>query len=172
MKFRIPFIYCALALSPVSYSATVQHQGFIDISTVDPKLIIAGQERIRRQAVLLKAHLPLQIEALQEAQNPYQSIIDAQRILNPLEAFKAASAVAGMRWIIGVIEDLLKCMRDPNPAVVGIGVGASPAIKQYIDQYIGYLDAAKTDCARLKALAPDLQDIIKDIPNAELPTYE
>lgn len=156
----------------MSYSASVQHQAVIDESMIDSRLIIAGQERIRRHAELLRVHLPLQIAALQEAQRPFQSIIDAQITQNPLEALKAAATAAEIQWIIGQITDVLKCLNSPDSAVISIGVGASPALKQNTDLYIGYLDAAKTDCAKLKALAPAFQEITWDTPNPELPTYE
>ncbi len=121
--------------------------------------------RLRRKSGLLEKHLPLEIDAMRSVQRIFQGVIDSQRIKDPLAAFTAACSLTNIQTIISSAEDVLKCLKAADASVVSIGVGASPAIKQNIDQYIGYLDEASVDCTQLKALAPEFQEITGDIPN-------
>jgi hypothetical protein len=164
MNFIKSFIYPALILSSVGYSATLTLQVESDAQQLSSKRL----KFVSRQELLIN-HLPLQIEALKSLQGTFQANMDAQREQNPLEAFKAACSLANLQTLIASTQDVLSCIQAEDPTSVSIGTGAAPAIKQGIDQLIGYLDTAGVDCLSLKGLAESFQEITGDITNPDFP---
>jgi uncharacterized UPF0146 family protein len=97
--------------------------------------------------------------------------MDAQKEINPVEAFKAACSLANLQMLIASTRDVLACLLSREESRVSIGVGATPAIKGKIDQLVVYLEAAGVGCNRLKDLAQGFKEITADIFNPKLPVY-
>lgn len=125
--------------------------------------------RVQIKQELLLEHLPRQIEFLKTLQEKFKVTMDSQREVNQLAAFKAACSIANLQSFSASIQDVITCLRDENPDFVSIGVGASPALKQDIDQFISDLDEAGMPSDSFKSLAEEFQKIIGDIPNPEFP---
>lgn len=115
----------------------------------------------------LKEHLPLQVKALETLQRTFQITIDAKKEQNPLEAFKVACSLANLQTLVSSTQDILNCIQAEDSAMVSIGIGAAPAVKQNIDQLIMYLNDT-VDCSDLKELSKIFQKITRDIYNPEL----
>ena len=86
MRFIRGFIYPALVLSSLGYSATLTLQSERDAADQ----FSSKRARSASKQERLMEYLPAQIEALQALQRTFQVTIDAQREQNPLVAFKAA----------------------------------------------------------------------------------
>lgn len=164
MKFIRGFIYPVLILSSLGYSATLTLQVEREDGQFSGK-----RARYASKQELLEEHLPRQIEALRALQRTFQATIDAQKERDPLSAFKAACSLANLQTLIASTQDVLSCLRAGEQSRVSIAIGAAPAIKQGIDQLIGYLDATGIDCSTLKGLSLGFQEITRDIPNPILP---
>lgn len=124
---------------------------------------------IQAKSAHLKVLLPQEIEALETVKTTVRNMVDFQRTQDPIAAFKLASFFSNIQLLISSTEDVLQCLNSTDNSIESIGVGASPAIKQQLDQLITYLDAAHVNCNSLKLLVPRFQEIVADIRNYNFP---
>ncbi len=118
---------------------------------------------------LLVEHLPLQIDALRFVQEKFREEMEAQKMIDMVKALQVAATITSIQTLITNVQSALMCIQSQNKDHISIGIGASPAVKEKIDEFIGYLDDANVPCGSLKNLKSAFQEIITDIPNPELP---
>ena len=148
--------------------ASAGSESILADSAVSPREDI--RERLQYKSKLLMGSLPKIQGALSVLQGTYQSIIDNQKGIDQLAAFKAACSLANLQALSSSVQDIIYCLKtEDNDDIISIGVGASPGIKQEIDQLIICLDETHQDSSALKSLAVELQKITGDIPNPEFP---
>lgn len=163
----LPLVMSLEAFGATAVSASQAVTVLESSGVVPPKRTRSAEVPGKRE--LLLEHLPLQVEAVQKLQGTFRSSIDSQRESNPLEAFRAACALANLQTFSASIQDVLSCLRSADQAMVYIGIGAAPALKHGIDQIVVYLSEAGVPCDPFKKLAQEFQKITGDIPNPEFP---
>lgn len=143
------------------------------------------QDLINAKQEPLKAVLSQQLEALQAVNQSFAGIIERQKNINEVEAFKTACFASNVDVLLVDTQCTVKNLQSNDDNTVLIAICAVPAILQAVDQFTGYMDQIKgseelsrnnkelsnVSVERLQEISKSIHGITDSIPDIDLTHY-